>query len=494
MKVPKVVFIIFIACVVLLLCQPALAQSEVTLQSVDKGVQTAITGVNFVWVLVCGFMVMLMQLGFAMLEGGLTRAKNNANIMMKNLMDFCAGSLAYWAVGFALMMGTSTGVMQLLAGTNGFFLLGDTYSSPDMIKMWFWQMVFCATAATIVSGAMAERTKFSTYVIASIVISALIYPIYGHWVWGGGWIATSDFMVNLANNGNGYGAMDFAGSGVVHAVGGFVALAGAWLVGARIGKYGPDGKVNAIPGHSISMAMFGVFILWFGWFGFNPGSTLAGTDTRIALIAVNTTIAAAAGAMSAMFITWYLYKKPDVGMTGNGVVAGLVAITASCAFVSPAASVVIGLVAGGLVIASVWFVDNKLKVDDPVGAISVHAANGVFGLLALGLFADGTYMQVTGLLFGNAGFFLAQAISAIVVALWAFGAGAVMFYILKKTIGLRVKPEEELEGLDLSEHGMVAYPNFVTTDGAFGIGGSSVNKAKTEEEPLTVKPQTGKGV
>jgi Amt family ammonium transporter len=416
--------------------------------------------VNFVWVLICGFLVMSMQGGFALLETGLTRAKNAGNIMMKNLMDFCAGSLGYWVIGFALMMGTATGITGMFFGTNGFFLAGDAYD-VSTIEMWFWQMVFCATAATIVSGAMAERTKFSTYVIASVLISAFIYPIYGHWMWGGGWLATADFMKNL---GGGYGALDFAGSGVVHAVGGFIALAGAYLVGPRLGKYKKDGTPNAIPGHSITLAMMGVFILWFGWFGFNPGSTFAATELRISIIAANTLLAGAAGAVAAMLVTWIKYGKPDVGMTGNGAIAGLVAITAPCAWVNPTASVIIGLIAGILVVVSVWFVDWKLRVDDPVGAISVHGTNGIWGLLALGLFADGTYGGITGLLYGNPGFFACQVIDAVAVMAWAFGMGFIMFYILKKTIGLRVSDKEQLEGLDIGEHGMTAYPDFVQSE------------------------------
>jgi len=419
--------------------------------------------VNFVWVLICGMLVMFMQPGFAMLETGFTRAKNAANIMMKNMMDLCVGALAYWAVGFALMFGVSSlGII----GTTHFLLVGEAYD-VRVAELWFFEVVFCATAATIVAGAVAERIKFRTYLIYSIIISAIIYPIYGHWLWGGGWLTASTFMVDL---GNGYGALDFAGSGVVHGIGGFVGLAGAYLLGPRLGKYRKDGTPNAIPGHSITLAMLGVFILWFGWFGFNSGSTLAATELRISIVAVNTLLAAAAGACMAMAITWIWHGKPDVGMTGNGVIAGLVAITAPCAWVNPVAAVIIGLVAGAIVVAGVWFLDWKLHVDDPVGAISVHGLNGSWGLLALGLFADGTYgvyqtagPMVTGLLYGNPGFFACQVISMLVNFAWAFGTGFLVFYILKKAIGIRASAEEERKGLDLVEHTMVAYPDFVYT-------------------------------
>ncbi|MCE5297347.1 MAG: ammonium transporter [Methanoregulaceae archaeon] len=425
--------------------------------------------VNFSWTLMCGFLVMFMQAGFALVETGLTRAKNAANIVMKNLMDFCMGSLAYWAVGFAFMFGTATGITGLIIGFDNFFLMGEAYDVSTM-ELWFFQLVFCATAATIVSGAVAERVKFSAYIIYSVVISAIIYPVYGHWVWGGGWLAASEFMTTL---GGGYGALDFAGSGVVHAVGGFMALAGAYLLGSRIGKYRKDGTPVAIPGHSITLAMLGVFILWFGWFGFNAGSTLAATELRISVVAVNTALAGAAGAMVTMFLTWWRFGKPDVSMAGNGVLAGLVAVTASCAWINPVAAVFIGVVAGFIVYLGVWFLDHRLHIDDPVGAVSVHAFNGIWGLLALGLFADGTYgvyttegPMVTGLLYGNAGFFLCQVINSAVVFAWAFGLGLILFWILKHTIGIRVSREEELQGLDIGEHGTSAYPNFVTTEPA----------------------------
>ena len=435
-------------------CIPALATSD------PSGAATLANDpnspVNFAWVLICGILVMLMQLGFAMLECGLTRAKNAVNIVMKNLMDFCCGSIAYWAIGFALMMGTTTGITGMFFGTNGFFLAGDSYD-VNIMKIWFWQMVFCATSATIVSGAMAERTKFSSYLLASVIISALIYPIYGHWVWGGGWLAASEFMKNI---GGGYGALDFAGSGVVHMVGGFISLAGAYLVGARLGKYKPDGTPRAMPGHSLTTALFGVFILWFGWYGFNAGSTLAATELRISAIVVNTTLAAVFGATTTMLVTWLINRKPDASMTMNGVLAGLVGITAGCAWVSPMSAAFIGITAGIIVVIGIWFIDNVLHIDDPVGAISVHGLSGAWGLLALGIFADGTYQGVKGLLYGNPGFLACQIISIIACATWAFSMGFLMFWLLKKTIGLRVDAQEELRGSDIESFGTSAYQNF----------------------------------
>jgi len=392
-----------------------------------------LAALNFVWVLVCAFLVMFMQAGFAMLESGFTRAKNTVNIMMKNMTDFAVGSLTYWLVGFAIMFGTAEGVTGLLIGWDGFFLAGDAYD-VSTIELWFFQMVFAATAATIVSGAMAERAKFSSYVLISILVTAFIYPIYGHWIWGGGWLAEM-------------GALDFAGSGVVHAVGGFVALAGAYLLGPRIGKYKRDGTPNAIPGHNLSIAALGIFILWFGWFGFNCGSTLAATELRISIIAANTTLAAAAAFTTAMIITWWRFGKPDAGMAGNGAIAGLVAITAGCAWVNPTSAVLIGIIGSVLVVVGIWLLDWVLHIDDPVGAISVHGICGAWGLLALGIFADGTYGGVAGLLYGGTDFFLVQALSVAVVFAWAFGLGFVLIYIIKKTIGIRVSAAEEFQGL-----------------------------------------------
>ena len=410
--------------------------------------------VDYVWVLVCAFLVFFMQAGFAMVEAGFCRAKNVSNLMMKNLMDMAIGSLAYFAVGFAIMFGADS---MGLFGTSGWFLRGDANDVGQM-QLFIFQLVFCATAATIVSGAVAERLKFSAYLLYSLGVSAIIYPIYGHWVWGGGWLSSLPF---------GMGHLDFAGSGVVHLIGAGVGLAGAIVLGPRFGKFGPDGKPKAIPGHNISLASLGVFILWFGWFGFNPGSTLSAHELRIATIAVNTNLAAAAGAVAAMTVMFFKTGKFDIGMSLNGVLAGLVAITAGCAWVEPWAAVVIGLVAGVLVVVSVYGLEN-LGVDDPVGAVSVHGANGIWGLLAVGIFGDGMYgnyttdaPMVTGLLYGGGtDQLIAQAIGAATCLAWAFVGGYILFKLIDVVHGLRVTPQEELEGLDVSEHGTPAYPNF----------------------------------
>ena len=400
--------------------------------------------INIVWTCVAAFLVFFMQAGFAMVESGFTRAKNTINIMMKNLMDFSIGSLAFFFVGFGLMFGATNG----LFGTTHFFMAGTDVTGAD----WNWtflifQTVFAGTAATIVSGAMAERTKFAGYLAYSVFICAIIYPIFGSWAWGslldgGGWLENMGFN-------------DFAGSTVVHSIGGWLALAGAIMLGPRIGKYGPDGKARAIPGHNFAIAALGVFILWFGWFGFNPGSTTLG-DGEIGRVAVTTNLSAAAGAIFAMITSWISGNKPDGSMAMNGALAGLVGITAGCYSVSPMGSIAIGAIAGILVVLSVLFIDNVLKVDDPVGAVSVHGVCGAWGTLAVGLFAvDG------GLFYGGGAKLLGvQAIGVLAAFAWAFGLGLLMFFIIKKTIGLRVSEEEELRGLDIGEHGMEAYNGF----------------------------------
>lgn len=434
----------------------ALAQEKpaATVESIAKALADQGVALDTVWVLLAGVLVMFMQAGFAMLEAGFTRAKNASNVLMKNLMDFSFGTIIYWVMGFGVMFGAG----NALFGTSGFFLRDATgqvfdslsWSTVPLECKYFFQLVFCATAATIVSGAMAERTKFIGYIIYSIVISAVIYPIAGHWIWGGGWLAD-------------IGMWDFAGSTVVHSVGGWLALTGAVMLGPRIGKYKSDGSSNAIPGHSIPLATLGVFILWFGWFGFNSGSTM-GAITDIAHIAATTNLAAAAGAIGAMITAWKMFGKPDMSMALNGVIAGLVAITAPCAFVSAGSSIVIGFAAGVLVVLSVVFLDKIMHIDDPVGAISAHAVCGVWGTFALGLFAQDKFIPGTtgnGLFFGGGLKLLgAQVLGIVAVFAWCMVAGFLLFYMIKKVIGLRVSREEELRGLDISEHGMESYAGF----------------------------------
>ncbi|KLU65591.1 ammonia channel precursor [Desulfosporosinus acididurans] len=450
-----------------------------TLSEVAAQVGKNKIGINFVWTLLTGFMVFFMQAGFALVEAGFTRAKNAAHTMAMNLMVFLVGAIGYYLVGFGLMFG-GVGAVGALGGTppltgefavngwglfghTGFFLTsGGTYDVGVFI-LFLFQMVFMDTAVTIPTGAQAERIKFSAVVIGSFFISMILYPIYGNWVWGGGWLSQIGSKWGL-----GHGVVDFAGSGVVHSIGGGCALAAALVLGPRIGKY-VNGKVNVIPGHDIPMAILGTIILFFGWFGFNPGSTLAGTDLRISVVAVNTMLAGAVGGFVAMMIMWIKYKKPDPSMMCNGTLAGLVAITAPSGFVSVNSAVIIGAIAGALVVASVLFIDRKLKIDDPVGAISVHMVNGIWGVISVGIFADGTYGDglngvaggVTGLLYGNVGQFGAQLIDAAVVLVWSIGLSYIFFKILNATLGMRVKPEDELAGLDIPEMGMLAYPEFV---------------------------------
>lgn len=406
---------------------------------------------NILWTLLAGVLVMFMQAGFALVEAGFTRAKNAGNIMMKNFLDFSAGTPIYFLIGYALMFGDDIGGFL---GSSGFALSGATGLEADgqwTLTFWFFQSVFAATAATIVSGAMAERTKFGTYILVSIVVTGLIYPISGHWAWGGGWLS-------------GMGFIDFAGSTVVHSVGGWVALAGAMVLGPRLGKYSPDGKAKAIPGHNIPMAGLGVFILWFGWFGFNPGSTLGavGANTEaIGLISINTALAAAAGGLFATITVWMIYGKPDVSMLFNGVLAGLVAITAPCAYVSPSASIVIGALGGVLVVMGVMLLD-KLHIDDPVGAVPVHAFNGMWGTIAVGIWGQKALgLANDGLLHGGGLTQLGvQALGVIACGAYAVVSMAIIFSIIKAIVGLRVTPEEELRGLDIDEHGMEGYADF----------------------------------
>ena len=405
--------------------------------------------VDTVWMLLAAMLVFFMQPGFALCEAGFTRGKNTANILFKNFVDFCFGSILFWLLGFGFMFGSNG------EGFIGMPHFGDiSFYESDLPVEGFliFQTVFCATAATIVSGAMAERTKFSMYCIYSVFISLLIYPISGHWTWGGGWLMNGDetsFMMTT------FGATfhDFAGSAIVHSVGGVLAFVGAVALGPRLGKYGKDGKSRAIPGHNLMAAALGVFILWFGWFGFNPGSQLAasGEVNRIAIshVFLTTNLAAAAGAIGTMFTSWIKYGKPSFSLTLNGVLAGLVAITAGCDLVSPLGASIIGLVAGIVLVFSIEFIDTKLHIDDPVGASSVHGVCGILGTLMTGLFAlDG------GALYGGGwGFFGAQCLGVLAIDAWAAVAGVVLFFGIKKIAGLRVDKRIEEEGLDIYEHG-----------------------------------------
>jgi ammonium transporter, Amt family len=451
-----------------------------TLIEVGEQVGKNKVSINLMWVLLAGFLVMFMQAGFALAETGFTRAKNVAHTMMMNLMVYAIGMTGYWIMGFALQMGGvgpiatlgGTGVLDGefaislfgkdfgLWGTRGFFLAGNTYDVA-VFGLFLFQMVFMDTAATIPTGAMAERWKFSSFFIYGFFISMVSYPLFANWVWGGGWLS------QLGKNfGLGHGYVDFAGSSVVHMVGGVTALAGAMILGPRIGKFNKDGTPNPIPGHNIPMAALGCLILAFGWFGFNPGSTLAGSDLRIAVIAVNTMLASASGAIAAMLYMWGKYGKPDPSMAINGMLAGLVAITAPCAFVSSFWAFVIGAVAGVLVCWSVFFVERRMKVDDPVGAISVHGTCGAWGVVSLGIFADGTYGDgfngvtgtVRGLLYGDASQLVAQIIGPVTNIVFIFGISWVFFKVMDTTMGMRVSAEVELEGLDVPEMGVHGYP------------------------------------
>ena len=438
--------------------------------------------INTVWTLVCGFLVMFMQAGFAMAETGFTRAKNAGHTMAMNFMVYALGMIGFWLCGYALQMGgagpfatlgggaTMNGEFTIklfgkefgLFGTKGFLLSGEAYDVAAF-SMFLFQMVFMDTTATIPTGSMAERWSFKSFMVYGIVVGAIIYPLYANWVWGGGWLAKLGSNFNL-----GHGHVDFAGSSVVHMTGGVLAFVGAKMLGPRLGKYTKDGTPNAMPGHHIPMAIVGCFILAFGWFGFNTGSTLAGSDLRIGVIAVNTMLASAGGAFAAALYMWLLYGKPDISMAANGLLAGLVAITAPCAFVTAPVAVLIGVIAGVLLCIAVFFVERTLKIDDPVGAISVHGVNGAWGVLSLGLFADGTYGDgwngvpgtVKGLLYGDASQFLAQCVGTLTNIVYVAIIGYVVFKLLDVTMGLRVDPEHELDGLDQHEVAVVAYPDF----------------------------------
>lgn len=416
------------------------------------------SSVDTMWVLLAAVLVFFMQAGFAMVETGFTRAKNAGNIIMKNLMDFCLGSIAFWVLGFGLMFGLGAhGESLSFIGVPDFFVQRDYSSSFPTLAFLIFQTVFCATAATIVSGAMAERTRFISYCLYSVIISAVVYPISGHWIWGGGWLSTLGFH-------------DFAGSTAVHMVGGVAALLGAKMLGPRIGKYAEDGKAKAIPGHSLTLGALGVFILWFCWFGFNGGSSVSmtGDDTLLAVsnIFVTTNLAAACASVATMVITWVRYKKPDISMTLNGALAGLVAITAGCDAVSPGGAAIIGVISGIVMVFSVEFFEKVAKIDDPVGAISVHGVCGALGTLLVGLFTlDG------GLFYGGGFDLLAvQALGVGSVILWVLVTMSLVFVVIHKTTGLRVSSSEEIAGLDIEEHGLTSsYADFMPSFGGGAI-------------------------
>lgn len=440
------------------------AAAPVFTQEMADALSSSKVALDTVWVLITAFLVFFMNLGFAMVESGLCRAKNTVNILAKNFIVFAISSIAFWVLGWGLMFGDGNGILGLkglffASGADNSPAMGDAYQGVYSALNWtgvpFWakflfQLVFAGTAATIVSGAVAERIKFLSFLVFSFLIVGVMYPITGHWVWGGGWLQK-------------LGMWDFAGSTVVHSVGGWAALAGVILLGPRLGKYRQDGTVKPIVGHNMSMTALGVLVLWFGWFGFNPGSTMAASFNDIGRIAVTTNTAAAAATLSATLVAWRLLGKPDLSMILNGCLAGLVAITASCAYVSVGASAVIGLVAGALVVLAVLFFD-KVKLDDPVGALSVHLVNGVFGTLAVGLFAQDAIMPKTtgnGLFYGGGLALLGkQALGVAAVALFTFVVAFAAWSLIKAAVGLRVSREEEIGGLDVGEHGMEAYPDF----------------------------------
>lgn len=421
-----------------------------------------------VWVLIAGMLVFFMNLGFALVESGFARAKNTVNIISKNFIVFAVSTIAFFVIGWGLMYGDGNPFI----GLKGLLMVGGADNSPatadayagvysalswtgvPLMAKFFFQLVFAGTAATIVSGAVAERIKYMSFIVFSFVLVAFVYPIVGHWIWGGGWLAQLGFW-------------DFAGSTVVHSVGAWAALAGVIVLGPRIGKYAKDGSVRPIPGHNMTSAMTGALVLWFGWFGFNPGSTMAADPGAISNIIVTTTLAGAAGAILATAVAWKFLGKPDIGMTINGCLAGLVGITAGCAFVSPTSALIIGSIAGAMVVFGVLFFD-KLKLDDPVGALAVHGMGGIFGTLAVGLFAQDSIMPGTtgnGLFFGGgASLLIDQATGVLAVGAFVFVISMAIWLAIKATIGVRVSEEEELEGLDIGEHGNRAYPDFVVTE------------------------------
>ncbi len=439
---------------------------------------------NMLWLVIGAALVIFMQAGFAMVETGFCRAKHASHVVMTNFMIFGLGFVAFFAVGYAFMFGaTGAGAIGLqplgdlvtlggnasagLFAKSGFFLSGDAYD-VSVMGFFLYQVAFMDTVATIPTGSMAERWNFKNFIMWGLFCGAIFYPLYGNWVWGGGWLSQLGNSASL-----GHGVVDFAGSGVVHAMGGMAALSGALILGPRIGKFDKDGKARAMPGHNLPLAFMGVFVLLFGWFGFNGASTFAATDLRFTTVVTNTAIAGAFGAVTAMFVMMWKFGKPDPSMCANGMLAGLVAITAPCAFVAPWAAMVIGIIAGALVIAAVLFVENRLKIDDPVGAIAVHGVNGLFGVLAVGIFADGKYGDgwngvsgnVKGLLYGDWGQFGAQAIACGVIMVVGIGLSYSFFKLTNKIVPIRSVEADEVSGLDLPEMGAMAYPDFLEAQG-----------------------------
>ena len=408
--------------------------------------ETIRVGLDTVWVLLAAFLVFFMQAGFGMVEAGFIRAKNTANILTKNFLDFCMASIAFFILGYGLMFGSGNGFI----GFSGFLMIGaESGADVPLYAFWLFQAAFVGAAATIVAGGMAERMRFPAYLIYSFIVSALVYPVIGHWVWGGGWLAELNFA-------------DFAGSAVVHTTGGVAALVGTIILGPRTGKYRADGKPNVLGSHNIPIAALGVFILWFGWFGFNPGSSLGvGDGSLIALVAINTNLAAAAGAIGAMITVWIKVGKPDLSLIMNGALAGLVAITAPCAFVSPISAIIIGGIGGFLVVLATLGLDD-LKIDDPVGAFPVHGVNGMWGAVSVGLFGRQSLgLAGEGFLFGGGFSQLGiQLLGTITIAIFVFISMGIVFLALKKTIGLRVSAMEEYRGLDIGEHGVESYNGF----------------------------------
>ena len=422
---------------------------ETSPEALRAAIDTIQTHANILWTLVAACLVFWMQAGFAFVESGFTRAKNAAHIMMKNMLDMSMGALAFWLIGFGIMFGATNGII----GTDHFFLSPDNGTGDGQWQYTFWmfQVVFAATAATIVSGAMAERTRFAGYLVYSVAITAIIYPVFGHWAWGNLLLDQASWLADM-------GFIDFAGSTVVHSVGGWAALAGAIVVGPRLGKFTKDGLVRAIPGHNMAMGALGVFILFLGWFGFNAGSTTT-ADGSIARIAVNTFLAACTGSVFSMLTSWRKFGKPDVAMTLNGVLAGLVGITAPCASVTPLGAIIIGAVAGVLVVFSVLCFDT-IKVDDPVGAISVHGVCGAWGTIGAALLHENLFLGLEYNLFQQ---LWVQVLGVAVAFVWTFGTAFVLFKLIHAAIGLRVSQEEEVQGLDIGEHGSSAYPDFVVS-------------------------------